>query len=116
MGNTADKWVEQICNKATEETKNTQCFTLKGKATTDPFEIEQLGLGWQGGFDYANENWTEGGCMDTFPEFMRHEHGFYWNGWAEGVRYAIGKHLDRLYPGAISLSYNTITKKYDAKY
>jgi hypothetical protein len=91
--------------------------TFKGKATTDPFEIALLRSGWQDGFDYCMENWTEGGGnFTTFPEFMQHQHGFYWNGWAEGIYSGINRHLDRLYPGAKSLSYNQKTKKYDATY
>lgn len=109
------KWVDNLLDKIFKEPEIIQ-VTLKGKATKDPFEISLLNTGWQGGYDYAIENWTEGDGLKTFPEFMQKEHGFYWNGWAEGVFSGINKRLDMLYPGAKSLSYNRETNKYDVTY
>lgn len=111
------KWVNDLLNKVlSKKVPEVIKHTFKGKATTDPFEIALLNAGWQDGFDYWMEHWSEGCCSPAFPEFMQHQHGFYWNGWAEGHHSAINRRLDILYPGAKSLSYNSETKKYDATY
>lgn len=111
------KWVNDLLNNIFSK-KQPQAikYTFKGEATTDPFEIALLRAGWQDGFDYWMEHWSEGCCLNPFPEFLNDKHGFYWNGWAEGHFSAINRRLNQLYPGAKSLSYNSETKKYDATY
>lgn len=110
-------WIDNLLSKVFDK-KETEIIniTFKGKATKDKFEISLLDAGFKAGYNYALETWTESGEFKTFPDFMKHEHGFYWNGWAEGVKTGISKHLDRIYPGAKSLSYNRVTKKYDVTY
>ena len=115
------KWVNDLINKILSPQKDAPkkeiiSITFKGEATTDPFEKAQLAAGWQAGFDYAFEYWEESGGLDPFPEFMEHEHGFYHNGFAEGVKTAVQQRLALLYPGFKSLAYNNETRKYDATY
>lgn len=113
------KWIDKLLNSVlSKKEPEVIKHTFKGKATTDQFEIALLKDGWQDGYDYTIENWTEGeGLPDgTFPEFMKHQHGFYWNGWAEGVRSGISWHYDRLFPNYKSVSWNPETKKYEVTY
>lgn len=113
--NEVDKIINKSIGLPYEENGVTKIsITLKGKATTDPFEISELNRGWKDGFEHAIFNWTESGEFKVFPEGCNI--GIYGNGFSEGVKSGINRHLDRLYPGAKSLSYNRVTKKYDVTY
>lgn len=97
------KWVDDILNKAIKETKNVESVTFKGKATTDPFEIAELGSGWQAGYDFTLSNYTlEDGYKIDWPDGWAK--GFYGNGFAEGCISGRSFIIDRDYPGWVSIS------------
>lgn len=96
----------KILNQIFGSGNHSETFTFKGKATTDPFEISELGIGWQMGYDYTLEHYKNFRYDGPWPEGWGNGFGvsgFRGNGWAEGCVSGRSFIDGRDYPGLISM-------------